>query len=161
MEGIKVEQRDRHMVAAYAPATPADRPTFLRSLTNKKKNAAKREGMEAHLQTWCEATAMRENAAKREGQLLGKLNRQRARAPQGIIHEEAWVKDGESIRALGVPMGNAIRMDIWWTAKYREVKQRIAAWRSTGHMSIMARTLLLQAVLYGSLRFWLFAIVNA
>ena len=34
---MKVEQRDRHMVAAYAPAIPADRPTFLRSLTNKLK----------------------------------------------------------------------------------------------------------------------------
>ena len=115
--------------------------------------------MEAHLQTWCEATAMKENATKREGQLLGKLNRQRARAPKGIIHQDKWVADGDSIRALGVPMGNALRLDAWWASKYREVKQRIAAWRSTRHMSITGRTLLLQAILYGSLRFWLFALV--
>ena len=43
--------------------------------------------------------------------------------------------------------------------KYRQVKQRIAAWRSTSHMSITGRTLLLQAILYGSVRFWFFTIL--
>ena len=37
---------------------------------------------------------------------LGKLNRERARAPRGVIANEAWVADGETIRALGAPMGN-------------------------------------------------------
>ena len=69
--------------------------------------------MKAHLKTWCKATAMKENATKREGQLLGKLNRQRARAPSGIIHGDAWIADGDTIRALGVPMGNNVRMDAW------------------------------------------------
>ena len=115
--------------------------------------------MAAHLATWCDATSMKENAGKREGQLLGKLNRQRHRAPQGIIKDDAWVADGESIRALGVPMGNNLDLLAWWTGKYRQVKQRIASWRSTAHMSITGRTLLLQAILYGSVRFWFFTIL--
>ena len=66
------------------------------------------------------------NADKREGQLVGKLNKQRGRAPRGIIRNEAWVADGDTIRALGVPMGNNIDLDGWWDNKYREVKQRLA-----------------------------------
>ena len=123
------------------------------------KHAADWRRMAAHLATWCDATSMKENAAKREGQLLGKLNRERHRAPTGIIKDDAWVKDGESIRALGVPMGNKLDLVAWWTQKYRQIKQRIAAWRSTAHMSITGRSLLLQAILYGSIRFWFFTIL--
>ena len=112
---------------------------------------------EEHIDTWCEGTAMSENATKREGQLIGKLNRQRERAPTGVVSK--WVDDGESIRALGVPMGNKLDEHRWWLNKYREVKQRIAAWRSIGHMSITGRNLLLQAILYGSVRFWMFSLI--
>ena len=112
---------------------------------------------EEHITTWCEGTAMSENATKREGQLLGKLNRQKHRAPTGVVNK--WAADGESIRALGVPMGNKLDEHDWWLNKYREVKQRIAAWRSIGHMSITGRNLLLQAILYGSIRFWLFSLI--
>ena len=67
---------------------------------------------------------MKENANKKEGQLLGKLNRKRERAPTGIIKDDAWVKDGDSIRALGVPMGNHVDYTAWWTKRYRVVKQQ-------------------------------------
>ena len=102
---------------------------------------------------------MSENAAKREGMLLGKLNRQRQLAPKGIIEGDAWAKDGESIRALGVPMGNKLDIPAWWAKKYRTVKQRTACWKQIGHMSITGRNLLLQAIMYGSLRFWFFTLV--
>ena len=58
------------------------------------------------LDTWTQGTAMAENANKREGQLLGKLNRERARAPTGVIEGNKWLVDGDTIRALGAPMGN-------------------------------------------------------
>jgi hypothetical protein len=54
-------------------------------------------------------------------------------------------------------MGNNVNELEWWRKKYRQVKQRIAAWRSIAHMSITGRNLLLQAILYGSIRFWLFS----
>ena len=96
--------------------------------------------MNGHLMTWCKATAMKENADKREGQLVGKLNKQRGRAPRGIIRNEAWVlADGDTIRALGVPMGNNIDLDGWWDNKYREVKQRLAMWKTMGSMSLTGR----------------------
>ena len=62
---------------------------------------------------------MKENMAKREGMLLGKLNRERHRAPVGIISNDAWAADGESIRALGVRMGSKLDTAAWWTKKYR------------------------------------------
>ena len=99
---------------------------------------------------------MRENANKREGMLVGKLNRQRDRAPAGIIKDDGWVKDGDSIRALGAPMGNKLNEVDWWWKKYAEVKRRIAAWKSIGYMSLTGRNMLLQAIMYGSIRFWLF-----
>ena len=83
--------------------------------------------MAAHLQTWCDATAMKENMSKREGMLLAKLNRERERAPKGIIPNDAWAVDGTSIRALGVPMGNKLNVAAWWETKYRTIKQRTSA----------------------------------
>ena len=51
---------------------------------------------------------MSENGTKREGQLLGQLNRQRWRASKGVIKNDERVKDGDTISALGVPMGNKV-----------------------------------------------------
>ena len=147
IEGIVINGV-RHLISQYADDSTLIGRHFQDWLKQK-----------GHLDTWCAATAMSENASKREGQLLGKLNRQKAqRAPTGIIKDDAWVKDGDSIRALGVPMGNHMDELKWWRKKYREVKARIAAWRSIAHMSITGRNLLLQAILYGSLRFWFFSL---
>ena len=97
---------------------------------------------------------MKENKNKREGLLLGRLNRFKDQAPQNIVTD--WTPDGTSIRALGVPMGNKLDEEEWWLKRYRIVKARIAAWKSLSHLSITGRCLLLQAILYGSLRYWLF-----
>ena len=138
----------RHIVSQYADDS---------TLIGRDEDDWKRE--EGHVRTWCDGTAMSENATKREGQLLGKLNRHRDRAPKHVIKDDAWVQDGDTIRALGVPMGNRIDELKWWKKKYREVKHRIAAWRSIAHMTITGRNLLLQAILYGSIRFWLFSLL--
>ena len=47
------------------------------------------EAKEEKVRCWCGATSMKENDTKREGQLLGKLNRQRWRAPKKIIKDDA------------------------------------------------------------------------
>ena len=63
--------------------------------------------MQAHLRLWCDATGMLENAKKREGMLLGRLRRHPERAPMlRVIANDAWAADGDTIRALSVPMGN-------------------------------------------------------
>ena len=65
---------------------------------------------------------MAENYAKREGQLLGRLNRQRHRATRGIVAHEAWARNGDFIRVLGVPMRNGFDEHRWWMTRYRTVK---------------------------------------
>ena len=98
---------------------------------------------------------MSENADKREGQLLGKLNRERRRAPTGVIANDAWLEDGKTIRALGVPMGNDFNITEWFSSRYRTVKSRIALWPSIRRLSLTDRNLLLQSIFYGSFRYWL------
>ena len=112
-----------------------------------------------HTDTWCAATGQSENASKREGLLLGALARNPHNAPQGVIANDAWTPNGTAIRALGVPMGNQVNEDLWWNQKYSSVKARIAAWKSTGSISLTGRNLLLQAILYGSLRYWIFSLI--
>ena len=98
-----------------------------------------------------------ENASEREGMLLGKLiNRERHRAPKGILKDDAWATNGQTIRALGVPMGNKMNEEAWWKAKLVEVNKKMAMWKSTSRLSLTGRNLLLQAIPYGSLRYWLF-----
>ena len=45
-------------------------------------------------------------------------------APRRALDPKPRVRMILTLRWCGVPMGNAIRMDVWWTAKYGEVKQR-------------------------------------
>ena len=112
-----------------------------------------------NLDIWTKGTAMAENPKKREGQLLGKLNREKHRAPKGVIKDDAWLKDGDTIRALGAPMGNNMDEHAWWLGKYREVKDRVARWPNLRRLSITGRNMLLQSIFYGSFRFWLYFMV--
>ena len=41
--------------------------------------------MQKHLNTWCEATGMKENMNKREGLLLGRMRRFVLNAPKNIV----------------------------------------------------------------------------
>ena len=88
---------------------------------------------DGHLKTWMGATAMKENVSKREGLLMGRLNKQRARAPTGVISGDAWTADGDSIRALGAPMGSNLDTTLWWRARYRTVKFRVSHWPNLYH----------------------------
>ena len=88
IEGVKINGT-HHKISQYADDS---------TLIPKHQNDWDR--MEAHLGTWCDATSMKENATKREGQLLGKLNRERHRAPTGIIAEDA-LPDASKIKHSG------------------------------------------------------------
>ena len=112
-----------------------------------------------YIRVWCDASAMRENATKREGLLLGALRNRPERAPPDVIAGDAWAPDGKSIRALGVPMGNALDETEWWKTRYRTVKGIIARWKSVVHLGLVGRNRLLQSFYYGSFRYWLFSLV--
>ena len=112
-----------------------------------------------NVEMWMGGTAMQENATKREGMLMGALNTQRDRAPTGVIANDAWLQDGDHIRALGAPMGNDLDEEKWWLGRYRVVKDRVARWPSLRRLSIDGRNMLLQSIFYGSFRFWLYFMV--
>ena len=110
-----------------------------------------------HITEWEYATGMIENLTKREGLLIGTLARNPQRAPPNVVPQ--WAQYGVPIITLGVPIGNGVDIQKWTFTKYRQVKGRIAAFRGTGHLSLTGRRLLIQAILYGSVRYWFFSII--
>ena len=108
------------------------------------------------IRIWCSATSMKENASKRELQLLGSLRRNPQRVPSAL--GVTPVADGDTIRALGVPMGNDLNVLNWWLIRYREIKRRVAMWNGLASLSITGRNILLQSILYGSMRYWFFTL---
>ena len=62
---------------------------------------------------------MRENKKKREGLAMG-IYRKRKKLPKGV----AWVKEGESAKILGVPIGNNMDYEAWWKKKIKAVQSK-------------------------------------
>ena len=111
----------------------------------------------ATLRIWERATAMKENANKREILPVGSLRAHPEKIPSELTSGGASpVKEGEVIIHLGVPLGNGIDMATWWTDRYKKVKAKTAFWRGLGRLSLTGRNMLLQSILYGSLRYWFF-----
>ena len=100
---------------------------------------------------------MLENSTKREGLLLGSLRKHPEKAPPDMVVN--WTPDGDTIRALGVPIGNDFSEHDWWLGRYREVKARVARWPSLRRLSLTGRNMLLQSIYYGMFRFWLYSMV--
>ena len=134
----------------------ADDGTFMMTLGDEIRLAI-------HMLMWEGATGMRENVDKREGLLVGPWHRRPHEAPSIVPSTpnapHGWIPRGSWLRALGVPMGNDFDETAWWHARYRLVKQRLARWKASSHLSLVGRNTLLQAHFYGSFRFWLFSMV--
>ena len=108
---------------------------------------------------WERATAMRENNTKREAMLLGNLRHAPHRAPKGMVKDDKYLSDGDTIRALGVPVGTDFDLPAWWRKRYADVKPRVANWFATSRLSLTGRNMLLQSILYGSFRYWFFTLL--
>jgi hypothetical protein len=103
---------------------------------------------------------MLENSTKREGLLLGSLRKHPEKTPPDMVDMVVnWTPDGDTIRTLGVPIGNDFNEHDWWLGKYREVKARVARWPSLRRLSLKGRNMLLQSIYYGMFRFWLYSMV--
>jgi len=155
IQGIEVDGH-RHKISMYA-----DDSTLIAGRKydiKKDKWVYDHEFFDEHLKTYCGATGGLENADKREALLLGSL-RNSTRPPEGVIKDNKFAPDGESIRALGFPLGNKLDYKEWWLSRYRTVKHRVALWPSTASMTTTGRNMLLQSKYYGSFRYWLFALV--
>ena len=75
-----------------------------------------------------------------------------------MVENDVYTPDGDTIRALGVPMGNNFDIDEWWLERYREVKQRVSHWHGVSSLSLTGCNILLQSILYGSMRYWFFTL---
>ena len=56
-------------------------------------------------------------------------------------------------------MGNNLDAEAWYVTRYHQVKAKVALWPSLRRLSTTGRNLLLQAVYYGSFRYWLYCLV--
>ena len=91
IEGIKINGIES-ILSQFAD----DTTVFLRNWSELRR-------VSIPIQKWCNATAMRENAAKREALAMGSY---RKRKPPRDLRQIAWAKEGEWIKSLGVPIGN-------------------------------------------------------
>ena len=137
-------------IAGHKISQYADDSTLIARLKDRMRHLV-------HVATWEKATSMKENDDKREGILLGKLSRERHRAPKGIVKDDKWVEDGDEIITLGAPLGNSRNATEWWWKKYKQIKARISKYYRMGRHSISGRNLIIQSILYGSMRYWLFS----
>eukprot|EP00966_Prymnesium_polylepis_P087464 2023768-Prymnesium_polylepis.2 len=101
------------------------------------------------LRRWCKATGMRENALKREGVKMGKYRYQHIHEP-GIT----WAQEGGYIIHLGVPIGNDLNFEKWWSKKVESTRMKTEHWGGLYRSSYFGRNLLVQGMHFGRLRYW-------
>ena len=104
------------------------------------------------LRRWCKATGMRENTAKREAVALGAYRGRRM--PAG----PKWVQEGQWCKHLGVPIGNDLAQGKWWGEKINVTRQKTHGWVGLQRMGYYGRSLPMQGMYYGRLRYWLYSL---
>ena len=143
IEGIKVG-RTRHNISQFAD----DTALLLRGWGDMRK-------VQGALDFWSEATGMKENHNKREGILLGNY---RGKKPPNEFANIKWVKEGEWAISLGVPIGNNLNHTKYWNKKLQAVRDKANRWVGLFRSSYFGRNLIVQAMYFGSLRYWLYSI---
>lgn len=140
IKGIKIGPKT-HFISQFAD----DTTLLLRRLKDIKP-------AEEAIEEWGKATGMRENKAKREGLAMGKLRHKQL--PAGT----KWANDGEWVKSLGNPIGNDLDAEKFWAKKLEAVKARSKAWLGLYRNSYFGRNLVVQAMYFGSLRYWLYTL---
>ena len=112
----------------------------------------------AAIRRWCAATGMRENVDKREGLAMGNY-RDPYRDPNVHLPADVnWVPEGDHVISLGVPVGNDLDATKWWTKKHEAVRGKVQSFHRLVNASYAGRNLIVQAMYFGSLRYWLFSL---
>ena len=78
------------------------------------------------LEEWGDATGLRCNRSKTEGLRMGRLRQQRDCSSESA--EIKWVKEGEWIRTLGIPIGESFDEEDFWMQRYLAGKKLLATW---------------------------------
>ena len=95
---------------------------------------------------------MKENKKKREGLAMGKYRGRQL--PDGI----KWAREGHWCVSLGVPIGNDLNEEKWWSEKLRAVRKKAKQWMGLFRSSYFGRNLIVQAMYFGRLRYWLYSL---
>ena len=141
IKGVNIHGR-RYKISQFAD----DTTLILGSL--KELTAANKA-----IKRWCDATGMRENIKKREGLAMGRYRS--AQLPDGV----KWAKEGGWCISLGVPIGNDLSDEKWWSAKITEVRSKAKRWMGLYRSSYFGRNLIVQAMYFGRLRYWLYSLL--
>ena len=144
VEGIKVG-KTRHLLSQFAD----DTTLLLRNYSElTRANAA--------IKMWCAATAMRENAKKREGLAMGNFRGSSVPPEHKSIK---WAKEGEWVISLGVPVGNDLDQSAFWRRKLQGTRDKANRWAGLYHSGYYGRNLIIQAMFFGRLRYWLYSLL--
>ena len=103
---------------------------------------------------------MKENMPKRNGLAMGRYrDHPRALAEGRHCKDIKWAKEGEWVICLGVPFGNDLDTSKWWKKKVESVRDKATHWIGLFRASYFGRNLIVQAMYFGSLRYWLYSLV--
>ena len=70
----------------------------------------------------------------------------------------AWVQEGSWARSLGAPIGNDLDHEDWWAKKLEAVRSAAKHWYGLRRCGFMGRNLIVQAMFFGRLRYWLYSL---
>ena len=101
---------------------------------------------------WGKATGMKENLSKREGLAMGKY---RSKTLPG---DTKWIGEGNWAKCLGNPVGNDLDHKKFYTKKIQAVRDKAQNWVNLYKASYAGRNLIVQAMYFGSLRYWLYTL---
>ena len=151
-KGIKIGDR-HHKISQFADDT-----------TLMLRNHRELQHAEKGLARWCKATGMRENKAKREGLAMGRLRHSvlprgtEGPLPKTVQRNIEWVPDGQWAVSLGVPIGNNLDHEKWWSKKLEAVRAVSRQWQGLYRSGYFGRNLIVQSMYLGRLRYWLYSI---
>ena len=96
--------------------------------------------------------------AKREGLAMGSYRNKSKRYMDKYAPGIEWAKEGEWVITLGVPVGNDLDHTKWWKHKIKAVRSRANRWSNLFRSGYFGRNLVVQAMYFGSLRYWLWSL---
>ena len=70
-----------------------------------------------------------------------------------------WAGQGEWCKSLGVPIGNNLNEAKWWSKKIQATRDKAQQWVGLFRSSYFGRNLIVQAMYFGRLRYWLYSLV--
>ena len=121
------------------------------------RNPKQKARVEKHINTFCLATNMRENADKREHLPLGTYANKRG---SFFDPTDDWepIPPGSWATHLGIPIGNNLNQVDFLRTVYQRAKSSLARARGVPQMSLSGRHKILNANYYGTLRYYLWTL---